>query len=92
MTLNRLTEKAQEAIEAAQQAAEQAGHPQVEPEHVLAALVGQPGGIAPEVLRKLGLDPKDVATAVGAALAGTPRTQGGASPVALRQTTPVALR
>jgi len=82
MTLNRLTEKAQEAIEAAQQAAEQAGHPQVEPEHVLAALVGQPGGIAPEVLRKLGLDPKDVATAVGAALAGMPRTQGGASPVA----------
>jgi ATP-dependent Clp protease ATP-binding subunit ClpB len=82
MTLNRLTEKAQEAIGAAQQAAEHAGHPQVEPEHVLAALVGQPGGIAPEVLRKLGLDPRDVATAAAAALAGMPRTQGGASPVA----------
>ena len=82
MTLNRLTEKAQEAVGAAQQAAEQAGHPQVEPEHVLAALVGQPGGIAPDVLRKLGLDPREVAVAVQAALGGMPRTQGGASPVA----------
>jgi ATP-dependent Clp protease ATP-binding subunit ClpB len=82
MTLNRLTEKAQEAVLAAQQAAEGAGHPQLEPEHLLAALVAQPGGIAPEVLRKLGLDPREIATAVQAALAGLPRTQGGASPAA----------
>jgi len=82
MTLNRLTEKAQEAVGAAQQAAEQAGHPQVEPEHLLAALVEQPGGTAPEVLRKLGLDPREVAGAVQAGLGGMPRTQGGAAPAA----------
>ena len=38
MNLNRYTEKAQEAIVEAQQLAERTGHPQVEPEHLLATL------------------------------------------------------
>ena len=39
MNLNRYTEKAQEAILAAQQLAERAGHPEVLPEHLLLALI-----------------------------------------------------
>ena len=66
MNLNRLTEKAQEALLAAQQAAEQAGHPELEPEHLLAALAAQQDGVVPPVLRRLGVDPAAVADAARA--------------------------
>jgi ATP-dependent Clp protease ATP-binding subunit ClpB len=82
MTSNTLTEKAQEALVAAQQAAEQAGHPTVDPEHALAALVAQPQGVVPEVLRKLGVDPADLGRALGADLGRRPQVQGGAVPSA----------
>jgi ATP-dependent Clp protease ATP-binding subunit ClpB len=80
MTLNKLTEKAQEAVLDAQQRAESASHPQTEPEHLLAALLGQAEGIAPVIVRKLGLDPRDAAASAGAALAKLPQAHGGATP------------
>ena len=80
MTLNKFTEKAQEAVLDAQQRAESASHPQTEPEHLLAALLGQADGIAPVVVRQLGLDPRDAAAAAGAALAKLPQAHGGATP------------
>jgi ATP-dependent Clp protease ATP-binding subunit ClpB len=80
MTLNTFTEKAQEAVLGAQQRAEQASHPQLEPEHLLAALVGQSDGIAPEVVRKLGIDPRDLVSAIDAALSRQPQAHGGAAP------------
>ncbi len=82
MNLNRLTEKAQEAMLAAQQAAEQMNHPQVEPEHLLVALVEQREGVAPEVLRKLHVDAREVAAAARGALARLPQAHGGAAPAA----------
>ena len=39
MNFNKYTEKAQEAVAAAQRLAEQSNHAQVEPEHLLVALV-----------------------------------------------------
>ena len=42
MNLNRLTEKAQEAVLGAQQSAERSGHPELLPEHLALALVTQP--------------------------------------------------
>ena len=53
MNLNRYTQKAQEAIMAAQELAEGYSHAQVEPEHLLAALLEQRDGVAPQVLLKL---------------------------------------
>ena len=41
MNLNKLTEKAQEAVVAAQREAEQRHHTQLEPEHLLIALIRQ---------------------------------------------------
>ncbi|MEW5980877.1 MAG: ATP-dependent chaperone ClpB [Acidobacteriota bacterium] len=79
MTLNRFTEKAQEAVIGAQQLAEQSAHPQIEPEHLLATLVEQSDGIAPEVLRKLGTDARDVATITRSYLAQIPQVHGGTS-------------
>jgi ATP-dependent Clp protease ATP-binding subunit ClpB len=80
MTLNKFTEKAQEAVLSAQQRAEAASHPQTEPEHLLAALLGQAEGIAPVIVRKLGLDPGDLGAAAEAALTKLPQAHGGATP------------
>jgi ATP-dependent Clp protease ATP-binding subunit ClpB len=56
MNINKFTEKGQEAILAAQKLAEERNHTQVEPEHLLSALVGQEGGVVPQVLGKLGIN------------------------------------
>ena len=52
MDINRFTEKAQEALTAAQQRAARAGQQQVDVEHLLAALLEQEQGLASAVLRK----------------------------------------
>ena len=80
MDLNRYTEKAQHAILGAQGLAEKMGHPQLEPEHLLASLVEQRDGIVPEVLRKMGVDPARVSTDLQAELEKRPHAYGGAQP------------
>ncbi len=80
MNLNRLTEKAQEAVLAAQQLAERGNHPQLEPEHLLVALVEQRDGIVPALLRKMNLDPARVLAAARAELQKLPQAYGGAQP------------
>ena len=57
MNLKRYTKKAQEAVLAAQQLAEGSHHPQIDPEHLLHALVAQADGVVPSVLRQMGADP-----------------------------------
>jgi ATP-dependent Clp protease ATP-binding subunit ClpB len=60
MNLNKLTEKAQEAVVEAQRLAESRQHTQVEPEHLLAALIAQENGVVPAILDKLGVPPSQV--------------------------------
>ncbi|HEY1294738.1 MAG TPA: ATP-dependent chaperone ClpB [Chloroflexota bacterium] len=60
MDLNELTEKAQEAFVAAQREAEQRHNTQLEPEHLLSALIQQDAGVVPAVLDKLGVPPSRV--------------------------------
>ena len=57
MNINSDTEKAREAVAAAIELARKANNPQVEPEHLLVALVEQVDGIVPELLRKMNVDP-----------------------------------
>src|SRR5919204_4041584 len=80
MNINKYTEKAQEAVLAAQQRAEQLNHAQIEPEHLLAALVEQTDGIVPDLLRKMGVDPAAVDRDVREALARIPQAYGGSQP------------
>jgi ATP-dependent Clp protease ATP-binding subunit ClpB len=80
MNLNHFTEKAQEAVLGAQQHAEQAGHPQLEPEHLLVTLVEQREGVVPALLRKVDLDPVRLAQAARAELTKLPKAYGGAQP------------
>ena len=80
MNINRFTEKAQEALIGAQDLARQLGSPQIEPEHLLTTLVEQREGVVPEVLRKLNVNPAEVATAARALLTKLPQAHGGAAP------------
>ena len=80
MNMNRMTEKAQEALLSAQELASEAGHPQIEPEHLLLGLVRQKDGVVPSVLRKLSVEPSIILEAVKVELDRLPRTSGGSQP------------
>src|SRR5262245_25253476 len=80
MNINKYTEKAQEAILTAQRLAESMSHAQVEPEHLLVALVEQREGIVPEVLRKMGADPTQSGAAAKDLLSLVPQAYAGSQP------------
>jgi ATP-dependent Clp protease ATP-binding subunit ClpB len=80
MNISKFTEKAQEAILASPQLATALGHAQVEPEHLLLALVEQREGVVPTVLQKVGQDPVAFAAALRADLEKLPKAFGGAEP------------
>jgi ATP-dependent Clp protease ATP-binding subunit ClpB len=77
MKLDRYTEKAQEAIIAAQRLATDADSPVLDAEHILAALLQDPEGVAAMTLRQLGADPAQVGVEVAAVLARRARVEGG---------------
>jgi ATP-dependent Clp protease ATP-binding subunit ClpB len=56
MQLERFTVKAQEAVAAAQQTAQARGQATIEPEHLVAALLEQEGGLTVPILQRLGAD------------------------------------
>ncbi len=72
----KLTTKSQEAVQSAVQAATAAGHPHVEPAHLLAALATQPGGVAAALLEAVGVKPSVVAERARAVLAAQPSASG----------------
>ncbi|MDR7423172.1 MAG: ATP-dependent Clp protease ATP-binding subunit, partial [Armatimonadota bacterium] len=76
MRFDRFTEKAQEALLAAQQAATARGHQAPDPEHLLLALIEQPDGLIPPLLARLGVDVRVLRTRLEAALARRPRVEG----------------
>ncbi len=80
MNINKYTEKTRDAIAQAIELAREHNNPQVEPEHVLVALVEQREGIIPELLRKMNADPAVVARAGRELLAKIPSAYGGSEP------------
>ncbi|HEY8476254.1 MAG TPA: ATP-dependent chaperone ClpB [Chloroflexota bacterium] len=76
MNLNKLTEKAQEGVLAAQRLAEDRQHGQIEPEHLLAALLDQGDGVVPGILRQLGQDPRQLRAQVEREIDRFPRVYG----------------
>jgi ATP-dependent Clp protease ATP-binding subunit ClpB len=76
MQPDRFTIKSQEALQAAQQLADQRRNPQLTPEHLLAVLLEQDAGVVAPVLRKLGVEPAVVRQSVSAALEGLPTLTG----------------
>src|SRR4029077_4554290 len=80
MNINKYTEKAREAVAAAIELARSANNPQLEPEHLLVALVEQRDGIVPHLLRKMTADPAGIARAGRELLGKLPGAYGGAEP------------
>ncbi|MEQ1729710.1 MAG: ATP-dependent chaperone ClpB [Vicinamibacterales bacterium] len=80
MNINKYTEKAREAVAAAIELAQQGNNPQLEPEHLLAALVDQREGIVPGLLRKMNVDPALVSRGAKDLLAQLPSAFGGSQP------------
>ncbi|MBI3752362.1 MAG: ATP-dependent chaperone ClpB [Chloroflexi bacterium] len=77
MQLDRFTQKAQEAIVAAQQLAERLQSPILDAEHILSALVEPDDGVPAETLRRLGVDLPAFRGELAGILAKRARIQGG---------------
>ena len=75
---DKLTLKAQEAMQAAQEMAARFGQQQVQPLHVLWALLAQGDGVVPPLLEKLGVSPTQLASEVEKQVERLPKVSGGA--------------
>jgi ATP-dependent Clp protease ATP-binding subunit ClpB len=81
MDMNRLTQMLREAIQQAQAIALRYGHTEVDGEHLLLALLDQPEGLVPRLLRQFDADVDALQAAVEADLQRRPRVTGpGAAP------------
>jgi len=76
MRFDKFTIKSQELIQEAQAEASQMGHQQIEPEHLLAAMLKEPEGIAVAVMRKLGVATTEIARELTRALDKLPKVSG----------------
>ena len=76
MRFEKLTEKAQEALLAAQQDASSRGHQAADAEHLLLALIAQRDGLVPQLLLRLQVDPRVLRTRLLADLDRRPRAHG----------------
>ena len=77
MGLDKLTNKLQEALQAAQRLASKSAHPELKGTHLLLALLQQEGGVLTPILQKAGVDATRLKVAVAAALDREPTQQGG---------------
>src|SRR5690349_834414 len=71
------TRRSQEALQAAQTAAQSAGHPELTPLHLARALLEEPEGLMGALLQKLDVDPKALSAEFDQQLAKLPRSSGG---------------
>jgi ATP-dependent Clp protease ATP-binding subunit ClpB len=76
MRFDKLTLKAQEALQAAQRKAESLNASQLEPEHLLDALLAQEDGIVVPLLKKLGASPQSLKVELEQYFSTQPRVQG----------------
>jgi ATP-dependent Clp protease ATP-binding subunit ClpB len=76
MNVERMTQRVQEALNAAYTRALTEHNTQTTPEHLLAAILDQPEGVAIPVLEKAGIDPAAFTAKVNAAIGALPRLSG----------------
>lgn len=76
MRLDKLTLKAQEALQEAKNIADRYGHQQVDVEHLLLALIEQQGGIIVPVLQKIGVDIESLKSRLTGHLGSLPKVHG----------------
>ena len=76
MRFDRFTLKAQEMLQDTQQLAERFGHQQIEPEHLLKAILEQRDGVVPPLLGKIGANRDQLISDVDHSLERLPKVSG----------------
>ena len=77
MDQNRLTQKAQEAVQGAHDLTTRLGHQQLDVEHLLLALLEQEGGLVPRVLERMQVPTAQVKARLEEDLERRPKVSGG---------------
>ncbi len=77
MRFDRFTIRGQEAVQEAIGVAEKAENQQVEPEHILAAMLAQAEGVVKPIFGKIGANTQTILSDLDAALAKFPKVSGG---------------
>jgi ATP-dependent Clp protease ATP-binding subunit ClpB len=77
MRMDRLTLRAQDVINNAQNIATENNSPEIHPEHILKALIDQDGGIFTAIAEKLGASCRDIKTELDQYIKTMPRQVGG---------------
>jgi ATP-dependent Clp protease ATP-binding subunit ClpB len=80
MKIERFTEKAREALSEASAIAQEHNNPQIEIEHLLAALLGQDGGVVQQVVQKVGGNLTAAQRMIDIEIERMPRVYGGSEP------------
>ncbi|HRX13556.1 MAG TPA: ATP-dependent chaperone ClpB [Eubacteriales bacterium] len=80
MDINRFTKKAMEALNNAQTAASTHNNSEILPEHIAAALVGDDGGLIPQILVRKNLSPKVLYDKLTQIIKNLPTVTGGSEP------------
>ena len=76
LRFDKFTVKAQEALQAAQEMAARSGQQQIEPLHLLWALLAQGDGVVPPLLEKLGVSPAALASEIEKQIERLPKISG----------------
>jgi len=76
MQHDKFTVKSQEAIQTAHNTAQQFGNQEMQPEHLLKAILEQPEGVVVPVLQKMGVEPSLVLSQVNQLLDQLPKVSG----------------
>ncbi len=79
MRYDKLTIKAQEAIQEADSIAHSFSHASLDADHLLLALIEQKDGVVPPLLDRIGAEPGELASAVRRGLAAKPKVHGDAA-------------
>lgn len=79
MQMDKLTIKAQEALQSAQKLAHERAHQEIDGEHLLAALIEQPDGLIQPLLQKLGVALAPLTADINAELSRRVKVQGTSS-------------
>jgi len=77
MDFNKFTEKAQEMLMISQSIMQRYQHVQLDTDHLLLAMLEQPEGTVPQILKEMGTDAIRLADAVRGSLDRMPKQQGG---------------
>ncbi len=87
MNLDKFTNKAQEAVVAAQNIAAEYSASEIEPAHLLLSLMRQADGVVPQIVGKIGGRPAALAADLEALLQGRPRVSGDTTQINLQRAT-----